>query len=212
MIASNKIKQYGWINSIGRIIKGIFRQVGILYETYYLMANNINPGEISIKMSDYTYEDVTEIFLDDFLNTNSVIQKKGRLNLIKDRFECGYYNCFGIYKNKRLVFSCWTNTNTREMPDLSEQPIDFGETDAFVLDAYCHPDYRDKGYHSKMILYRLKKLNDIGKQRAFSLVICENVPSIKALTKCGFYKEKKIRVLRIFGRGFYKEKDLKCLK
>jgi hypothetical protein len=59
-----------------------------------------------------------------------------------------------------------------------------------------------------MNLFRLKKIAEMGLTEAIVVVVVENTPAVKTQLKSGFHKEKKICLIKLFGKTYYIEKEL----
>lgn len=206
MSISAKIKQYGLMNFTKRGFKFLLRKVlGIRFESFYFMINHINIEEINLRMLHYDYSDVRELTFDDFKLGDPDVFTPSKLQLIKLRFENDKYWAYGIVDNKNLIFSCWINAYELKYPTISNKAIPFTGNAASLQDAYCHPEYRGKGYHSKMTLYRLYKIAEMQIPKAITIVLFENIPSYKTQLKSGFIVEKHIKVFKFLNKTFQKE-------
>ncbi len=202
-----KIKQYGIKNSIKRAVKSLLRYIGIQYESFYLMVNNIDPNELKRKMERYDYSDVKELTYDDFKLGNPEVFTASKMQLIKSRFENGKYWAYGILDDNLLAYSCWVNAHELQYPTVTHKTIPFNENAALLQDAYCHPTYRGKGYHSKMNLYRLYKIEEKKIPKAIAIVLFENKPAYKTQLKSGFKVEKQIKFIKVVTKTFQTEKE-----
>jgi hypothetical protein len=207
MTLKAKIKQYGLINSFKRAVKSPLRRLGIQYESFYLMVNHINPEELKQKMQHYDYSDVKELTYDDFKLGDPAVFTPAKMQLIQSRFENGKYWAYGIVDNNILAFSCWVNAHELQYPTVIHKTIPFNENAALLQDAYCHPKYRGKGYHSKMTLFRLYKIMEKNIPKAITIVLFENIPAYKTQLKSGFKVEKQIKFTRIFKKTYQTEKE-----
>lgn len=207
MSLKTKIKQYGVKNSFNRAVKSLLRRIGIQYESFYLMVNHIDPNELKQKMERYDYSDVKELTYDDFKLGDPEVFTPAKMQLIQSRFETGKYWAYGIVDNNILAYSCWVNAHELQYPTVIHKTIPFNENAALLQDAYCHPKYRGKGYHSKMNLYRLYKIMEKKIPKAIAIVLFENIPAYKTQLKSGFIVEKIIRFIKIFNKTFQKEEE-----
>lgn len=207
MSLKTKIKQYGVKNSFKRSVKSLLRRIGIHYESFYLMVNHIDPNELKQKMERYDYSDVKELTFDDFKLGDPKVFTPEKMQLIKTRFETKKYWAYGIVENNILAYSCWVNAHELQYPTVIHKTIPFNENAALLQDAYCHPKYRGKGYHSKMNLYRLYKIMEKNIPKAIAIVLFENIPAYKTQLKTGFKVEKIIRFIKIFNKTFQTEKE-----
>lgn len=208
MSIKNSIKQYGYFNSFKRLLKLLIGKFGIKYESFWYMVNTTVINAITQKMCKYSYEDVIELNFDDFKNADPHVFSKKKLNLIRSRFESDNFRCYGIIDNRVLVYSFWITTNKISFPSKYKKSLLLDKNEGFLEDAYCHPLYRRKGFHSKMTLYNLLQLHKLDRSKNIVLVLSENRPAYKANLKSGFKTEKKIIFISIFGKTYYIEKYL----
>lgn len=204
MIWLDKIKQYHW-RLIPRIIKFLMRKVGLKWESYLVMIYFIQEDDLNKRMKDYNYEDVKELKIEDFYKGDLDEFDETKLQLINSRFESGLYKCYGILSGDLLVYSTWLSLNRVIIPG-SSITRKLGDTEGLLLDSYCHPAYRGRGYHSKMNLFRLKQLLKSGRNKAIAIVIKENQPAYRTQFKSGFRTEMIIRVINLW--GLILEKDV----
>ncbi|MEL4457173.1 hypothetical protein [Lutimonas vermicola] len=208
MSIRDKVKQYGWENSLKLFLKGILRIVRIEFESYWLLENNLCSDEISQKMKDFDYSDVKELNLEDFKKGDPTIFNEVKLKLIEERFESGQYWSYGVFSGSELIYSCWITTLEIGFRKKYNTSIPLLEDEGYLEDAYTHPDYRGKGLHSKMNLFRIMSLIKKGKSRNYVLVLSENNPAMKSQLKSGFVKVEKMTFLILFGKHFFLKKHI----
>lgn len=195
-------KQYG-LKLFSRAFKNLLRKVGIHWESFYLLRCAIDIQSIENKMLKYNYVDVKEINLCDFEKSNYFNSDK--LKLYQNRFDSGHYSCFGIFSNDELIYSTWISWKNMNFPTFFNKTDVLNENEALLEDSFCHPNYRGKGLHSKMNLFRLKIIHQHAKEFALALVLKENTPAMKVQQKSGFILYKKITFLKIFNKKTIKE-------
>jgi len=206
MDIKSKINQYGPSNSIKRLIKYIFRKLGINFESFWYMGGDIDIDFLRDNMAKYSFSDVRELTFSDFEHADQKAFNDEKLKVIRDRFENGKFWSYGVFDNSKLVYSCWITTSVISYPNKVTKKTALSENEGFLEDSYCHPDYRGRGYHTKMNLFRLHNLYEKNKTRAIGIVLYENLPALRSLEKIGFKREKKITFLNLFGRQYYIEK------
>jgi len=197
-----KIKQYGFLNSIKRMLKKLAKNIGIHVESYYFMKTYLDQSFITHKMQEFDYTNAKELSYSDFLKGDLSYFNAEKLNVIKDRYKTEKYHALGIIENDFLVYSCWINGKMLEYPALFKKQENLKTHEALLQDAFCHPSFRRKGYHTKMGIYRLHKMIEMGYTSAVVFVLTDNVPSYKALLKLGFKIEKKVFYLRFFSKSY----------
>jgi hypothetical protein len=195
-------RQFGW-RIVPRIFKSLLRRFGIQTETFYLLGCEINKGDISRKMEAYDFTDVLELSFDDLDRSEAFsVDKK---TLFAKRLNSNDYSCYGIKDNDELVYSTWISWKYMSYPGTFKKSELLTAEEALLEDSYCSPDYRGKGFHSKMNLFRMQKIAERGKSSILALVLKENSPALKVQLKSGFVIKKKISFLKIGSRVRIKE-------
>ena len=64
------------------------------------------------------------------------------------------------------------------------------DTCALLLDDYCFPAFRGKGFHGYLNQWRLNEMKINGAQKAYVIVLSYNRPAIRTQRKCGMEIEK----------------------
>lgn len=195
--------QYGWRVSL-RLFKSFSRRLGILTESFYLLEYTIKNEEVINIIGKYNYEDVIELQINDFEKSQQFTNEK--LNLYQKRFDSKDYSCYGIKCGNELIYSTWISWKKLSYPTFFNQTQILQTSEALLEDSYCNPNYRGKGYHSKMNLYRINQIMKSGKSKVLALVLKENTPALKVQVKSGFKIYKEINLLRIGRKVRIKEK------
>lgn len=209
MSLKNKIKQYGWKNSFKLFFKSLLSRVGIYSESFWLLENNLSHEEIIVKMDKFDYSDVKELSFSDFKNGDSKYFNSSKQTIIRNRFKTGKYWSFGIYYQENLIYSCWITIDKIGFREKYNSSIKLKSNEGYLEDAYTSPEYRGKGLHSKMNLFRIRTLINKGRGRIYVVVQSENIVAIKSQINCGFVKTKKFVFISLFGRTYVKEKVIK---
>lgn len=209
MSINNKIKQYGLKNSLKRGIKSFLRILNVRYDSFWYMTCNINVGELKQKMEEYDYSDVKELSLADFHKGDLSYINEAKLNQIESRLKSNNHWAYGILEDNKLIYSTWVSRSKVNENINTPISIPLKPNQALLEDSYCHPKFRGLGLHSKMNLFRIKKIHDMGRSEVIAIVVSENTPAIKTQIKSGFNKLKKVSFLTIFGRQFQFEKKVK---
>jgi hypothetical protein len=121
---------------------------------------------------------VTELCYNDFLLGDILYFNAGKLKIIKKRFEDPNYRAYGILEDDILKYSSWISMRKLGLPIKSN--IILSPSEGYLEDDYCHPLFRGKGIHSKMILYRKHKLLEFGKTECVVTVLDGNITAINA--------------------------------
>lgn len=204
MSIKEKYKQFGNQLFI-RIFKSVLRKVGIHRENFYLLKCAINNSDIQSKMVKFNYEDVIELELADF--QESPFFNIEKLQLYKNRFDSGNYSCYGIIENGELIYSTWISWKYMNYPTFFNTTSPLNENEALLEDSFCHPVHRGRGLHSKMNVYRLKKIGEKGKHYALALVLKENTPALKVQLKSGFSIVSRISYQKNWGKVTIKTRN-----
>lgn len=194
MIIKDIFNQYG-LSIFSRLIKAGFRKIGIVYETFYLLKYSIDKIYINQLFNRSDYVDVTEIIEKDICRIGFIDEKK--YLLFKERFKSGDYSCFAIEKDNEIQYLTWISWKKMNYPGFFGKSEVLKVNQALLEDSFCSPKYRGKGYHSKMNIFRMKKILDSGKSEVLALVLKENKPALKVQLKSGFNYYSRIRFIKI---------------
>lgn len=208
MTIRTKIIQYGFQNSIKRGMLFLIRMIGVYYESYYLLKNNINIEVLNHKMEQYDYNDVKALTIEDFAKGDPDVFTCSKLSLISKRLQNPSYIPYGILIKDTLVYSGWINTEKIIFSSNFSKSISLQLDEGVLEDQYCHPNFRGKGYHSKMNLHSLNKLYELGKYKAFVVVLCQNTPAIKTQLKSDFSLKYKMSFLKLWGKQYSFKKKI----
>lgn len=198
MSLKTKIKQYGIKNSIKRGVKLLYRRIGVQYESYYLLENNVDIEELHFKMQQYDFSDIQELSFDDFMKADPAVFTAAKIEIIRSRFNIGNYRAYGIKNQHNLIYSFWVTDQYMTYP-VEKKPIPLQSNVGFLEDAYCDHLFRGKGLHTKMTLYLVNLLYENRKNKILTVILCENTPAIKSQLKCGFKITKKTVFLKMWG-------------
>lgn len=194
MNLKNFFKQYG-SSAFPRLIKVVLRKVGVIFETFYLLKYNINEVDINTQFNKFDYSNVIEITEKDISSISFLDDAK--IELYRERFKNGAYSCFAIEENEEIEYLTWISWKHMNYPTFFEKSEDLEANQALLEDSFCSPQHRGKGYHSKMNIFRLKKISDREKTEVLVLVLKENKPALKVQLKSGFNYYSSIRFVKI---------------
>ena len=178
-------KQYGIKGFLIRILKFVLRKIGVIYESYYYLIQNIDIEKSKKYWEKNKIENVKILIYEDFLTGDKDIFNHKKLDLIKIRLETANYIPYGVSVEGKLIYSCWLSL--KEFSVLSNfinlnLPLD----SVLFIDDYCSPSMRGKGIHTSMNNYRLIKAFEMGYKKAIVLILKENYPALKSQLKSGF--------------------------
>jgi len=194
-------KQFG-LGVFNHLIKSALRRFGLIYETLLVFEKHLNYEDINNRLSKIDISNVKRLTLADFEFLSELNQT--RKELYKKRIEDGSYIVFGIFNNNKLVYYSWVSLINIGLPFGFENKIKLDKNQALLEGAFCDPNYRGLGYHSKVNLVRQKAILDTGRTKAKVLVIKGNTPAIKVQLKSDFIISNKIVLHKIFNKEYIK--------
>lgn len=193
------LKTYGFLFVILRLIHKIFSIIGISWEVSYLLKQRIDISSINDYLKNHKCNySIKQLSYNDFLNDDSKNFNNKKLDIIRERFRnIDNFIPLGIKDGNVLVYSSWLSKDKWE--------LDFGlhgEKKGYILllDDFCNPLYRNRGFHKYMIYYRLKKSYELGYSNVLVFVHWNNIPALKPQIKSGFEKEKICLAVQIFNK------------
>ena len=195
-----KLKQYGLLNFIKRILLGVLSRLGISIDTWLVCTQ-----DISIKPEDTVGIDskfqVKEMSFIDFESSKKF--DLGKLSRIKERFDRKSFFAFGVYDKNQLAYYCWISLKEFQFRKSLYQ-MDLKPSEGLLFDAFCFPEYRGNKLHNFMNVYRLNKLMVHNKKEAVVILLSQNTPARKSQKRAGFNCSKVITTYSIFGKkGYY---------
>ena len=168
--------------------------------TNQLADNNLNIQDPNL--------DIKKLELNDIYTGDQEVFNPKKIDLVKKRLSSDNSHGYGILDQGRLIYSTWISTDKIVFKSPVYKIIQISPNQAILEDSYCHPDFRGQGLHSKMNLFRLKKIKEMGFTEAIAIVVKENKPALKTQIKSGFVIKKKLWLVNFFGRAYYIERDL----
>jgi len=186
-------RQYGWA-TIPRIIKSLLRRIGIVIESYYLLQYLIDKQSVENKMQGHDYSCVKPLEIED-LNLLTDFDS-AKIELLKTRLSSDEYSGYALWQDEKIVYVTWISWARMNYPSLFNLQHPLKAHEALLEDSYCHPDYRGRGFHSKMNIFRINEVKKRGKTAVLVLVLKENKPALKVQFKSGFYLSERISLLK----------------
>lgn len=174
------------------IIKTLLRKVfGINWKVDYLMSK-----DLSVEMELPQRDDilVKEIFLSDFEDPDWVSFMSSNKKLFYKKLKSiAKFNTYGAFVNGKLAY---TTTIAWDKVLLSDNLVfnNYGPC-GFLIDSYCHPNYRGRGIHNYMNQWCLHKIASLGWKKAYVFIYEYNIPALLTQKKCGLKIEKTFRVV-----------------
>lgn len=184
-----------------KIIKFFLRKLGIVYNQYYYMVNNIDYEKVKEYWNRRAIEDVKSLVYDDFLRGDPNFFTEKKLSTIQRRFDDKTFKSWGIVRDDTLIYSCWLSFYKFET---SEKQVSgkLNSNESLMIDAYCHPKYRGKGLHGTMNAYRLMRSYEEARSNCVAIVLKENTPALKSQLKVGYKVKFVYYVLILWGKTF----------
>lgn len=198
----NTYKQYGFLGFIGRLVKASLSILGIRFNRYYYLVNNIDyqcqKETFDKKCNDQIIKVLT---YNDFLLGDPEIFNAKKLKTIRYRLEQGDYLAYGIIENNKLIYSCWLSFKELQSSNSIINGL-LSDNECLMLDAYCNPRFRGQGLHSMMNAYRLMKGYERGKTKCVAIILHENIPALKSQLKVGYRIAFIYYVLTLWGKSY----------
>ena len=195
------LKQYGYQGFVIRLIKFFLRKIGIKGNSYYYMVNTIDTEARRQQFEAANLPNVKELSYDDFLSGDPEVFTEKKLEVIRQRFQDGTYKAYGIVEDSRLVYSCWISLRHLESSNKCIEG-DLEKNEGLLVDAYCLPSARGRGFHGAMNAYRIWQLSQNGRSQAIVIVLKENTPAYKSQKKVGFETAFTFYAVTIWGKTF----------
>lgn len=177
----------------------LFRLFKTRVMKFIYLSNEISIDEINEKLANFDL-DVKELSYSDFLLGDKSVFKNEKLDVIKKRLLVNSYKAYGLIENNELIYSTWISYDNLGLPIPTNLKLKPNE--ALLEDSYCHPNFRGNGLHSKMNVYRLKKIYESGRLKAIAIVLNGNEPALKVQLKSGFKIDGTFYAGCIFGLTF----------
>lgn len=198
------IEQYGWRNSLIRLLKKIGSVFGFRLETYYILHRILDkeiqplPLPEGARVEELAYEDFQR---SDFFH----LYPQRKTDLYKQRFTNQAFQAFGVWIKEKLVYITWIATDFLRVEKISlEKRLKNGE--GVLVDSFALPEARKLGIHNYMNGFRLRRLWAKGVQKVYAAVLAENVPALRTQIKHGFIRGEKITRLKLWKMEKYYKK------
>lgn len=187
-------RQYGWA-IVPRMMKSLLRRIGIVTESYYLLKYTIDKQFVESKMQQYDYSCVKPFELEDLKFLTDFDSMK--IEILKKRLLSDEYSGFVIWQDEKMAYITWVSWSKMNYPSIFNLQHPLKTNEALLEDSYCHPDYRGRGFHSMMNLFRINEIRKKGKTVVLALVLKENKPALKVQFKSGFHLSERISLLKV---------------
>lgn len=192
-----KIKKYGLKKTILLSLSVIGDRIGIHVMKMHYLRLNTDINVINQKLSGFDL-DVRELKYDDFFKGDTSVYRGEKMELYKKRFRDSNYYCFGLIENNKLLYSTWFSTEKLGLPVIEKKYL-LLPNEGLLEDSYCFPAARGRGFHSKMNLFRIKKLYELGRNRVLAIVLDGNEPAMKVQKNSGFEELGVFYIVSVWG-------------
>lgn len=200
----DSVKQYGLIVFGFRVLRKFFSILGINFECYYYLNLNLESYCISdnnlcnsISRRFIYYSD----FLTSYNGENYLNISSHKMEIIKNRFSYGGYEAFGAFDRNNLIYTSWISKKKLDIPGACAEHI-LNKNEVLLLDDYCASYMRSRGIHSSINCVRLKRIKELGFEKAVVVIMCGNVPALKSHLTNGFHVRFRYYTLSIFGNKY----------
>lgn len=168
---------------VQQILHKLLTAIGIRKEKYYLFRIEITEDILQSKPLVIGF-DTVEITSDNISEYDfSLFGKKyGRF---VERLSNPLYRLYAVVEGHKVCYYTWISFDEFIFPSYVKQRKQLQPDEAFLFDSACSDDYKGRGFHSFMNVFRLQKIFESGKKTALVFVLTSNVPAIKVQKKSG---------------------------
>ena len=167
--------------------------IGIRKEQYYLFQIEITKEKLKCDPLAEGY-DAVEI---NAYNINeydfSLFEKK--INRFIKRLSNQSSCMYAVVEGKKVCYYTWISFDQFIFPRYVKQTKKLQPDEAFLFDSACADEYKGRGFHSYMNVYRLRKIFEENKKIALGLLLDNNTPAFKVQNKSGM---KIVKVMKTF--------------
>jgi hypothetical protein len=192
----SKIEKYGLFYIFKILLNKMFK---IDIRKYHYLRIKLDRNSLKSQLKDFDLN-VKELSYDDFLLGFKDEFYGKKLEIIKNRFKDPTYKAFGLVDNGILIYSAWISLSMLGLPIKSN--IFLRPTEGYLEDDFCHPDFRGRGIHGKMNLFRLYKLSEEGKDYCVVVVLHGNSIALNSHLNLGARNLGNFTGGKIFGIPF----------
>lgn len=167
--------------------------IGIRKEQYYLFQIEITKEKLECNPLAEGF-DAVEI---NAYNINeydfSLFEKK--INQFINRLSNPTFRMYAVVEGKKVCYYTWISFDEFIFPRYVEQKKELNHDEAFLFDSACAEEYKGRGFHSYMNIFRLRKIYESGRKSGLVLVLEGNSPAMKVQVKSGM---KIVKVMKTF--------------
>jgi len=157
--------------------------LGIRREKYYLFQIEITEEKLRCKplVHGFAAEEINSESINDY--DFSLFAKK--YDRFVERIKNPSLRLYAVVDGKKVCYYTWISLDEFIFPRYVKQTKKLCSEEAFLFDSACADEYKGKGFHSYMNVYRLRKIYEEGRQIGQVLVLIGNKPAIKVQQKSG---------------------------
>lgn len=195
-----KMKLYGPLTLVGRIIKRGLSVIGISHEAYlYCVFDVEQPFKERQLPEGYLARKIT---LDDLRQHSDIAFSPQKLQILESRFSQPGNVGLGIFYKERLVGMAWLSFTRMEVPypQPENDTLDLNSDEGYLFDAYSHEDHRGKGFHPYYTWWRYNEIKNAGRRYAVTIIDVDNRTARTNQAKSGLQVKKRIIVNKLFGK------------
>lgn len=171
-------KRYGFSGIMLNMFCKCLKYIGLKISFWSFYVKDIN------KLQETTLIRFKELHLSDFENQHMVNSEWFTVKKIKDlkqAFLIEGNHCYGYYDGDVLACYGWIS-----LKQLGLENTILMEDDCLFWDDYTHPDFRGKGLHKDLNLFRIARMVEYGKKRALTFIANYNRASRVGYERSGF--------------------------
>lgn len=161
----------------------VFTAIGIRREAYYLFQIEITEENLKFKPLAAGFVAV-EIDCENIGNYDFSLFAKKYDRFVK-RIKNPSYRLYAVVEGKKVCYYTWISFDEFVFPRYVKQTKKLQPNEAFLFDSACADEYKGKGFHSYMNVYRLRMIYESNRRIGMVLVLEGNTPAIKVQQKSG---------------------------
>lgn len=198
----SKINLYGIMNTLILVLKASLNKIfRITWDTHYILALNVSKHSKEDLGSDISNKiDIRVLKLEDFENELfSSFFTDRRKQIYQQRLSNPKIEGYGLFVDNQLAYSTWISYDKMQLSENVVLPMP--QNAALIIDSYCHPFFRRKGFHIIMNSFCIQIIKKKGLKYILVFVLSYNRPAIKALKKCNLLIIFRFLTFRIFNHN-----------
>lgn len=185
------------VMKIETLLRKVGTLLGIRLEKYYLFQIEIEEEKLENKPLAVGF-DVVEITDKNIGKYDfSLFQRK--IDRFKARLNNPNFRLYAVVESRLVCYYTWISYEFFIFPRYVSQVKKLQSDEAFLFDSACANEYKGRGFHTYMNIFRLRKIYENGRHKALVLVLSGNTPAINVQKKSGM---KIIKLMRTFHCNF----------